>query len=88
MSRCLVGKEEGYFRWKGKLLRVLSNSETSDVIRVSCEEEMKLLGSQGPDGKGHWMPDKELLTIDNRIFKPGNGMIIQASVDGEPKGVR
>lgn len=55
MSRCLVGKEEGYFRWKGRL-GVLRNTETLDVIRVSCEEEMKLVGSQGPDYEGCWMP--------------------------------
>lgn len=38
--------------------------------------------------KGIGCQDKELLTVDNRIFKPGNGMIIQSRVDGELKGVR
>lgn len=41
MSRYLLGKEEGYFRWKGRL-SVLGNSETFDETRVSCEE-MKLV---------------------------------------------
>lgn len=38
--------------------------------------------------KGVGCQDKEFWTVDHRIFKQGNGMIIQASVEGELKGVR
>ena len=71
MSRCLVGKEEeGYFRRKGKL-GVLRKSETFDVIRVSCEEELKLVGSQGPDCKGCWMPGQRILDCRQQNFQAG-----------------
>lgn len=36
--------------------------------------------------KGVGCQGKEFWTVDNRIFKPGNGMIIQASVEDELKG--